>query len=137
MVIWQKNPVGEVPLLEWRDASTNEIRSIPESLIVCDYLEATHPEVRLYPEDPFVKAKQQVLVSRFSSVSFSPFRFFFLIKQNFLQVFSPFYGLMHGGDKNAVAELQNALQNYEKELHETFFCWFKTGNDRLYDLAVV
>ncbi len=65
----KKNPVGEVPVLEWIDPATKEVRIVPESLIVSDYLDALYPSNRLQPADPYVKAKQQVLVGRFGSVN--------------------------------------------------------------------
>lgn len=64
----KKNPVGEVPLLEWIDKDSKETRSIPESLIVCDYLDKLYPQNRLHPTDPYLKAQHQVLTSRFNSV---------------------------------------------------------------------
>ena len=65
----KKNPVGEVPLLEWLDKDSKQVRSIPESLIVCDYLDELYPTTRLHSTDPFVRARQQVLVGRFGNVS--------------------------------------------------------------------
>jgi len=64
----KKNPVGEVPLLEWIDRDSKQTRSVPESLIVSDYLDNLYPEHRLHPSDPYLKAKQQVLVGRFGNV---------------------------------------------------------------------
>jgi glutathione S-transferase len=68
----KKNPVGEVPLLEWIDPASKETRLVPESLIVSDYLDALYPEHRLHPVDPYLKAKQQVLVGRFGNVNITP-----------------------------------------------------------------
>ena len=64
----EKNPVGEVPLLEWIDSNSKEVRAVPESLVVSDYLDALYPENRLQPKDPYLKAKHQVLVGRFGGV---------------------------------------------------------------------
>jgi glutathione S-transferase len=64
----KKNPVGEVPLLEWIDRDSKQTRLVPESLIVSDYLDNLYPENRLHPSDPYLKAKQQVLVGRFGNV---------------------------------------------------------------------
>ena len=58
-----------MPLLEWIDRDTKEVRAIPESLVVSDYLDALYPENRLQPDDPYLKSKHQVLVGRFGSVS--------------------------------------------------------------------
>jgi len=65
----QKNAPGQVPSLEWIDSQTKETRFIPESLIVSDYLDEAFPGVRLQPTDSYLKAKQRVLVERFSSVN--------------------------------------------------------------------
>ena len=64
-----RNAPGQVPSLEWIDPETKETKFIPESLVVCDYLEETKPEVQLYPGDAYAKAKQRILVERFSSVN--------------------------------------------------------------------
>jgi glutathione S-transferase len=65
----KKNAPGQVPALEWIDNNTKETRFIPESLIVSDYLDENYSENRLQPTDPFLKAKQRVLVERFSNVN--------------------------------------------------------------------
>ena len=41
-----KNPLGKIPILE--DAGT----FIPDSSVICAYLERLHPSPALYPEDP-------------------------------------------------------------------------------------
>lgn len=64
----KKNAPGQVPSLEWIDESTKEVKFIPESLVVCDYLDEVYPENRLHPNDAYVKAQQRVLIERFSSV---------------------------------------------------------------------
>ena len=63
-----RNAPGQVPALEWIDHDSKQTRLIPESLIVVDYLESTHPEPQLAPKDPFVRAQQRVLIDRFSNV---------------------------------------------------------------------
>lgn len=65
----KKNAPGQVPSIEWIDQTTKETRFIPESLIVSDYLDETFGETRLQPADSYAKARQRVLVERFSSVS--------------------------------------------------------------------
>ena len=65
----KKNVTGQVPLLEWIDPLTKETKSIAESLVVCDYLDEIKPDVRLHPADPYAKAKQRILVDRFSGVN--------------------------------------------------------------------
>lgn len=47
----QKNPQGLVPCLE-----LDNKRYLSQSLAIIDYLEASHPEVPLLPQDPFTQA---------------------------------------------------------------------------------
>jgi glutathione S-transferase len=99
----KKNPVGEVPLLEWIDADSKETRAIPESLIVSDYLDNLYPENQLQPADPYLKAQQQVLVGRFGSVQ------------------SAFYKIAGGDAENGISDLNKSLVAYEEALNGTFF----------------
>ena len=39
-----------------------------ESLVCNDYLDETHPDTQLNPTDPYVKAKQRILVERWGKV---------------------------------------------------------------------
>ena len=65
----KKNAPGQVPSIEWVDRDSKESRFIPESLVVSDYLEEAYPETPLQPNDPYLKAKQRLLVERFGSVN--------------------------------------------------------------------
>ena len=53
----QKSPMGKIPCLEI-DAG----RYLSESQVILDYLEETHPEPALYPEDPYARAKVRELM---------------------------------------------------------------------------
>ncbi|CAF1150264.1 unnamed protein product [Rotaria sordida] len=99
----KKNPVGEVPLLEWIDRDSKEIRSIPESLIISNYLDDLYPEHRLHSVDPYLKAKQQVLIDRHGNVR------------------SAFYKLFGSKEQNAVEDLKQSLTFYEEALQDKFF----------------
>lgn len=65
----RKNPSGEVPLIEWIEQDSKQVRSIPESLIISNYFDELYPEPRLHPVDPYAKAQQQLLTDRFENVS--------------------------------------------------------------------
>jgi glutathione S-transferase len=41
------NPLGKIPILETEDGTY-----VPDSSVICVYLERVHPEPALYPEDP-------------------------------------------------------------------------------------
>jgi len=53
----QKSPMGKIPCLE-----VGTGRYLTETQVILDYLEETHPEPALYPEDPFGRAKVRELM---------------------------------------------------------------------------
>ena len=57
------NPMGQVPCLHYSDG-----RVLPESLIVCDYLDDIYPDTRLRPTDPFTVAANRVFIEQFAKV---------------------------------------------------------------------
>lgn len=52
------NPIGRVPTLVLEDG-----RALPESEVICEYLEDAFPEPSLRPEDPYERARMR-LISR-------------------------------------------------------------------------
>ena len=52
------NPMGRIPTLMFEDG-----RTLPESEVICDYLEDAWPEPQLRPADPFDRARMR-LISR-------------------------------------------------------------------------
>ena len=57
------NPLGQVPCLQHDDG-----RTLPESLIVSDYLDDIYPENRLTPTDPYTRASHRLLIELFGKV---------------------------------------------------------------------
>jgi len=47
----KKSPLGKIPCLE------HDGRPIPDSSVICDYLERVFPDPPLYPEDPYDRAR--------------------------------------------------------------------------------
>jgi glutathione S-transferase len=107
------NPLGKVPALE---INSNEI--IYESLIVADYLEEKFPQVSLYPKDPLKKAKDRILIERFSSV------------------IAPMYKLFGGAESNALGELVNALDIFEAELRNRNTLYFGGNKPGMVDYMI-
>ncbi|CAF4010148.1 unnamed protein product, partial [Rotaria sp. Silwood1] len=100
----KKNPTGQVPSLEWIDANSKQTALVPESLIICDYLDEKYPEHRLHPLDPYLKAKQRVLVDRMGNVTYA------------------YYTIIKGQDvANAIKDLNEHLGLFEQALENTFF----------------
>ncbi|CAF1446117.1 unnamed protein product [Adineta steineri] len=105
----KKHPAADVPLLEWIDGGSKKAQSIPESLVISDYLDNLYNVHRLHPNDPFTKAKQQILLSKYGNVM------------------SSFYKIVRQSEGNNIEELNNTLAIYEEALHDTFFGGFKPG----------
>lgn len=61
--IYEKNPLGKVPVLEEADFV------LPESAVIMEYLEERYPEPPLWPADPAERAAGRLLVERFDRLS--------------------------------------------------------------------
>ena len=61
--IYEKNPLGKVPVLE-EDAFV-----LPESAVINEYLEERYPESALWPSDAAERALGRLLVFRFDDLS--------------------------------------------------------------------
>ena len=82
--IYEKNPLGKVPVLE-EDAFV-----LPESEVINEYLEERYPEPALWPADPAERAHGRLLVYRFDRLS------------------RPYYALRRG-EESARSELHEQL----------------------------
>ncbi|MDE3115895.1 MAG: glutathione S-transferase family protein [Pseudomonadota bacterium] len=51
------SPLGRVPVL--RDSEVPEPNTIPDSSVICGYLERKFPAPALYPADPFLRARAE------------------------------------------------------------------------------
>jgi glutathione S-transferase len=49
------SPLGRIPVL--RDTDRPEPNTIPDSSVICDYLERKYPNPAVYPSDPFERAR--------------------------------------------------------------------------------
>jgi len=82
--IYEKNPLGRVPVLE------EEAFVLPESVVINEYLEERYPEPPLWPADPAERAAGRLLVERFD------------------QLARPYYALRRGSE-NARDDLDEEL----------------------------
>jgi stringent starvation protein A len=82
--IYEKNPLGKVPVLEHDDFV------LPESVVIMEYLEERYPEPPLWPADPAERAAGRLLVERFDELS------------------RPYYALRRG-EENARERLEEEL----------------------------
>nr|AYN44473.1 glutathione S-transferase O1 [Brachionus calyciflorus] len=91
------NPLGQVPCLHFDDG-----RTLPESLLVSEYLDDTYPENKLIPTDPYKKAIQRLLIDSVTKVT------------------GPFYKFLFG-DSAAGPDILNGLDYYEQKLDNDYF----------------
>jgi glutathione S-transferase len=61
--IYEKNPLGKVPVLGENDFV------LPESAVIMEYLEERYPEPPLWPADPAERAAGRLLLERFDQLS--------------------------------------------------------------------
>lgn len=95
----QKSPLLKVPALE----IPGETEPLIESLVIADYLDEKYPEVKLHSTDPLQKARDKILIERFSAV------------------IGPMYEIYTFTAKNvteAVRQVATGLQLYEDELRK-------------------
>jgi glutathione S-transferase len=94
--IYEKNPLGRVPVLE------EDTFVLAESAVIDEYLDERYPDPPLWPADPADRALGRMLVFRFDEVS------------------KPYYALRRG-DEGARARLDAALDTLARVLEERPF----------------
>lgn len=60
---YTKHPFGQIPVLE-----NSRCQLIYESVIACEYLDDAYPGRKLYPYDPYERARQKMLLELFYKV---------------------------------------------------------------------
>jgi len=94
--IYEKNPLGRVPVLE------EDTFVLAESAVIDEYLDERYPDPPLWPADPADRALGRMLVFRFDEVS------------------KPYYALRRG-EEGARGRLDAALDTLAKALQERPF----------------
>ena len=94
--IYEKNPLGRVPILE------EDTFVLAESAVIDEYLEERYPDPPLWPADPADRALGRMLVFRFDELS------------------KPYYALRRGED-GARERLDAALGTLDAVLQEQLF----------------
>jgi glutathione S-transferase len=89
--IYERNPLGKVPVLEEGDFV------LPESAVIMEYVEERYPEPPLWPADPAERAAGRLLVERFDALS------------------RPYYALRRG-DEDARERLDDQLSELDSLL---------------------
>lgn len=95
----QKSPLLKVPALE----IPGESEPLIESLVIADYLDEKYPEKKLHSSDPLQKARDRILIERFSAVTAPMYKIYTFSTDNVTE---------------AVREVATGLQLYEDELRK-------------------
>jgi glutathione S-transferase len=91
--IYEKNPLGRVPVLEEEESGL----LLPESAVIAEYLEERFPDPPLWPADPVERGRGRVLVHRFDRLG------------------TPYYALRRG-DEDARGRLDERLAELDRLL---------------------
>jgi maleylacetoacetate isomerase len=76
----EKNPMGQVPMLEFQDTETNQTIRISQSIAIVDFLEEVFPDRQsVFPHDPLQKALARQMVEIVNSGT-QPLQNIFLLK---------------------------------------------------------
>jgi glutathione S-transferase len=94
--LYEKNPLGRVPVLE-EDAFV-----LPESRVIMEYLEERYPEPPLLPADPAERALARLAIHRFDELG------------------DPYYAVRRGDD-GARGQLDRELAKLDATLEATSF----------------
>lgn len=98
------SPLGKVPALGLPTEKGQPF--IHESMVIADYLDEKYPERLLYPSDPLEKAKDRLLIERFSIVT------------------NAFYKAAVKGDADGKIEISEGLDIFEAELKKRGTAFF-------------
>jgi glutathione S-transferase len=96
--IYEKNPLGRVPVLEEEASGL----VLPESAVIAEYLEERFPDPPLWPDDPAERARGRILVHRFDRLG------------------TPYYALRRG-DEDARERLDERLAELDRLLEKRPF----------------
>ena len=108
--IFEKNPLGRVPVIE------EDTFVLAESAVIDEYLEERYPEPALWPADPGERALGRMLVFRFDELS------------------RPYYALRRG-EEGAAERFDAALAELDGVLEEQAF--LSGGDFGLADIAYI
>ncbi|XP_069700913.1 pyrimidodiazepine synthase-like isoform X2 [Periplaneta americana] len=111
--LFEKNPLGKVPVLETEDG-----RCLYESLIVADYLDEQFPDRPLHSGDPAQKAQDRICLELFSKA---------------IPLAYKVYG---NADLEAFAPLMDELDVFEKELATRGTAFYAGAEPGMLDLML-
>jgi glutathione S-transferase len=114
--LFKKHREGKVPVLE------QDGMIITESLVTSDYLDEAYPDNPLHPSDPYLKAKQRLIVEAYS------------------QTTGAFYAIFRTGTPETIAELAETyftkLEKIEKILAQSGKPYFRGDKVGMVDYMV-
>lgn len=113
--LFDANPLGKVPALQLVDKPNSPF--VYESLLIAEYLDEVHPQNKLYPSDPLEKLQEKIWIERFSPIA------------------SKFHQTIVDGPAQW-NEIQNGLDEFERELNHRGTIYFGGENPNILDYAI-
>ncbi|KAK0180703.1 hypothetical protein PV327_003060 [Microctonus hyperodae] len=110
-----KSPLGKVPCIELENGET-----LYESLILADYLNEAYPNDNLYTNDPLQKAKDKLLIERFSGLITMMYKLF----------------LDTSIDQELFEEALKGLEYFDRELGKRGTAFFGGNKPGMLDLMI-
>ena len=118
--IYEKNPLGKVPVLE------EDAFALPESAVINEYLEERYPEPTLWPADPGERALGRLRVFRFDRIS----RPYYALRRN--EAGAPQALDSAFGELDALLQAQPYLSGRDYGLADIAYVpWILRARDRL------
>jgi glutathione S-transferase len=113
--LFEKNPAGKVPVIEKEEMILNE------SLVTSDYLDEAYPDNPLHPSDPYLKAKQRLVVEAFQQTTGSFLTLFRATPENVAQEANTYF---------------TSLEKFEKILAESGKPYFRGDKAGMVDYMI-
>lgn len=115
------NPNGKVPALQLTHQTDSPI--LVESLLICEYLDETYPDVKLFPTNPVEKSDTRIWIERFGTLADTFYRLIY--EQN-------------SGEESAklLSEFYELLKPYEAELAKRDTVYYGGDRPNIFDYAL-
>ena len=108
-----RNPAGSVPTIEHDDG-----KIVYDSMIVCEYLDALYNENKLIPSDPYIRARQQIVLDAFARVT------------------AAYFKTVRTANPDSLNDLNKSLDYFEKTLKNENVNYFGGETPKMVDYCI-
>ncbi|KAH0949999.1 hypothetical protein HN011_010621 [Eciton burchellii] len=114
----EKNPTGKVPCIELKPGEI-----LKESLIIADYLDEAYPEIKLYPNNLWAKAKDKLLINQFNEIEAIVYKLLLEMSESVSQ-------------QEMFNKFLSGLDMYERELEKRNTTFFGGSKPNMLDFMI-